>query len=194
MIVFDHVSFSYLPDEENYIQDESRFAGQQRQKCLDDLDFTIPKGGSLGIIGATGSGKTSIINLLMRFYDPQGGTVYIDGKDVRCQDRQALRRRFGVVFQNDVIFADTIRENIVFGRALDDGQMKAAASDAMASGFIERYEDTYDHKAVIAGANFSGGQKQRLLIARSLAAHPDILVLDDASSNMLEELYAALGK
>ena len=194
MIVFDHVSFSYLPDEDSGAQDASRFAGQSRQKCLDGLDFAIPKGGSLGIIGATGSGKTSIINLLMRFYDPQGGAVYVDGKDVRCQDRQALRRRFGVVFQNDVIFADTIRENIVFGRKLEDEQLRAAARDAMAAGFIEGYEDAYDHKAVIAGANFSGGQKQRLLVARALAAHPDILVLDDASSALDYRTDAALRK
>ena len=194
MIVFDHVSFSYLPDEDGHAQDASRFAGQSRQKCLDDLDFAIPRGGSLGIIGATGSGKTSIINLLMRFYDPQSGAVYVDGKDVRCQDRQALRRRFGVVFQNDVIFADTIRENIVFGRELDDAQLRAAARDAMASGFVESYEDAYDHEAVIAGANFSGGQKQRLLVARALAAHPDILVLDDASSALDYRTDAALRK
>ena len=137
---------------------------------------------SLGIIGATGSGKTSIINLLMRFYDPQEGHVFVDGKDVRAYDRDSLHRKFGVVFQNDAIFADSIRENVSFGRDVSDEAMRLAAKDAMARGFIEGYEDTYDHEAAIHGANFSGGQKQRLLIARALAANPEILILDDASS------------
>ena len=193
-IVFDHVTFSYAPEEGAGTVDARHFAGQERRKCLLDIDFAIPKGGTLGIIGATGSGKTSIINLLMRFYDPQEGHVYVDGRDVRTMDRAALRRRFGVVFQNDVIFADTIRENIAFGRSLDDQQLEAAAADAMAREFIEGYPDRYDHRAVIAGANFSGGQKQRLLIARALAANPEILVLDDSSSALDYRTDAALRK
>ena len=106
----------------------------------------------------------------------------LDGRDVRTYSQDELHRRFGVVFQNDVIFADTIRENISFGRPLEEDALRAAARDAMASGFVESYEDAYNHEAVIAGANFSGGQKQRLLIARALAAKPEILVLDDSSS------------
>ena len=182
-IVFRDVSFSYTPDaEEEPDRDAERFAGGRRQQCLSHIDFAIPRGGSLGIIGATGSGKTSLINLLMRFYDPQAGQVFVDGRDVRTYDLTALRRRFGTVFQNDVIFADTIRENVVFGRAVDEDGLRAAVSDAMARAFVEAYEDGYEHKAVIAGANFSGGQKQRLLISRALAAKPEILILDDASS------------
>ncbi|MBQ6174062.1 MAG: ABC transporter ATP-binding protein [Clostridia bacterium] len=192
MLVFDHVSFSYLPDEGGGDRDASKFAGQQRQKSLEDVSFAVPEGGSLGIIGATGSGKTTIINLLMRFYDPQAGHVYVDGKDVRAWDRAALRRRFGVALQTDVIFADTIRENIVLARDVNDEALRAAASDAMAGGFIEAYEDGYDHRAVIAGANFSGGQKQRLMVARALAASPDILILDDASSALDYRTDAAL--
>ena len=118
----------------------------------------------------------------MRFYDPQEGHVFVDGKDVRTLDPDDLHRRFGVVFQNDVIFADTVRENISFGRDLTEESLRSAARDAMAAEFIESYPDQYDHKAVIHGANFSGGQKQRLLIARALAAKPEILVLDDSSS------------
>ncbi len=193
-IVFDHVTFSYEPEEEDGGADALRFAGLQRQKCLRDIDFAIPRGGSLGIIGATGSGKTSIINLLMRFYDPQEGRVFVDGRDIRTMDRAELRSRFGVVFQNDVIFADTIRENIVFGRDVDEQALEAAAKDAMAAGFIDGYDDRFDHRAVIAGANFSGGQKQRLLIARALAANPEILVLDDASSALDYRTDAALRK
>ncbi len=193
-IVFDHVSFSYDPDAGDDHDQDSRFAGASRQQCLSDIDFEIPKGGSLGIIGATGSGKTSIINLLMRFYEPQSGHVYVDGHDVRTYELAALRRRFGVVLQNDRIFADTIRENVTFGRDVDEPALRAAAADAMAAEFVEAYEDQYDHRAVIHGANFSGGQKQRLLIARALAAHPEILVLDDSSSALDYRTDSALRK
>ncbi len=189
-IVFDHVSFSYDSDSE--AADAMSFAGAKRQKCLEDIDFAIPRGGSLGIIGATGAGKTSIVNLLMRFYDPQAGHVFVDGKDVRTYDPDELHRRFGVVFQNDVIFADTIRENISFGRDATDEAIRFAARDAMVQEFVEAYEDDYNHRAVIHGANFSGGQKQRLLIARALAAQPEILVLDDSSSALDYRTDAAL--
>ena len=179
-IVFDHVSFSYGGDSTG--GSSAAFAGSTRQKCLKDIDFTIKKGGSLGIIGATGSGKTTIINLLMRFYDADEGHVFVDGRDVRAWDTDDLRQRFGVVFQNDAIFADTIRENITFGREVTDEGLDRALRDAMAADFVNAYDDGADHLAAIHGANFSGGQKQRLLIARALAAKPDILVLDDASS------------
>ena len=193
MIVFDHVSFSY--DAEAAAEgDKARFAGASRQKCLEDIDFEIPRGGSLGIIGATGAGKTSIINLLMRFYEPQSGHVFVDGQDVRAYPLDALRAKFGVALQNDQIFADTIRENIVFGRDVDEDGLRAALEDSMALEFVEAYPDRYDHKAVIHGANFSGGQKQRLLIARALAAHPEILVLDDSSSALDYRTDAALRK
>lgn len=180
-IVFDHVSFSYDGSGEA-LADSAGFAGSHRQKCLEDIDFAIPRGGTLGIIGATGAGKTSIVNLLMRFYDPQEGRVFVDGRDVRAYDRDELHGKFGVVFQNDVIFADTVRENISFGRDISEEALRFAARDAMAQEFVEGYEDDYDHRAVIHGANFSGGQKQRLLIARALAGKPDILILDDSSS------------
>ena len=154
----------------------------------------MKKGGSLGIIGATGSGKTTIVNLLMRFYDPQEGHVFVDGKDVRGYEKDELHRKFGVVFQNDVIFADTIRENISFGRETDGEKLLRAAEDAMARGFIDGYGDGFDHQAAIRGANFSGGQKQRLLIARALAADPEILILDDASSALDYRTDAELRK
>ena len=179
-LIFDHVSFNYDADAPG--EKHGQFLGEERQQSLKDISFRVPRGGSLGIIGATGSGKTSIINLLMRFYDPQEGYVFVDGKDVRTYDRDTLHRKFGVVFQNDVIFADSIRENVAFGREVTDKMLRRASKDAMAQGFIEGYEDAYDHEAAIHGANFSGGQKQRLLIARALAADPEILILDDASS------------
>ncbi len=182
-LIFDDVSFQYLENTaSDTASDTERFAGGARQQCLEHISFRVQRGGSLGIIGATGSGKTSIVNLLMRFYDPQQGHVFVDGKDVRVYDRDELHRKFGVVFQNDVLFADTIRENISFGRDLEDQALEFATRDAMAAEFVEQYDDGFDHMSVIHGANFSGGQKQRLLIARALAAHPEILILDDSSS------------
>lgn len=197
-IVFDHVGFHYGRDSagaEHFPgQAVGRFDGQGRQKSLDDIDFSMKKGGTLGIIGATGCGKTTIINLLMRFYDADEGAVFIDGKDVRTYDKDALHRMFGVVFQNDVIFADSLKENIAFGRDVSPEQMDAAAADARARDFIREYEDTYEHRAVVRGANLSGGQRQRVLIARALAAAPDILILDDSSSALDYKTDAALRK
>ncbi len=181
-IIFDDVSFNYNDYEGEQEEDSAKFAGGKREKTLYNIDFRVKRGGSLGIIGATGSGKTTILNLLMRFYDPKSGHVFIDGRDVRSYELDDLRRMFGVVLQNDAIFADTIQENVVFGRDVNDDMLRSAARDAMASDFIEDYEDQYEHEAAIHGANFSGGQKQRLLIARALVAHPQILVLDDSSS------------
>lgn len=203
-IIFDHVDFSYeagigTSEKENAsIAEEtsqiSAFAGQEREKCLYDIHFRMKKGESLGIIGATGAGKTTIINLLMRFYDADQGHVFVDGKDVRTYDRDTLHRMFGVVFQNDVIFADTLKENITFGREVTDEDIRIAAADAMAREFIESYEDSYEHEAVIHGANLSGGQKQRTLIARALVAKPQILILDDSSSALDYKTDAALRK
>ena len=193
-IVFDHVSFTYAPGEGNAQYDAAAFAGSARQQCLKDIDFTIRRGGSLGIIGATGSGKTTIINLLMRFYDADEGHVFVDGRDIRTWDRDELRRHFGAVFQNDTIFAASIRENVVFGRDVDDAGLEEALADAKAADFVNGYMDGADHEAAIHGSNFSGGQKQRLLIARALAAKPDILVLDDASSALDYRTDAELRK
>ena len=192
MLIFDHVTFNY--DADSPEEEHGQFLGEKRQQCLKNISFRVRKGGSLGIIGATGSGKTSIVNLLMRFYDPQEGHVFVDGKDVRAYERDELHRKFGVVFQNDVIFADSIRENVSFGRDVSDEALRRAAQDARARGFIEEYEDDYEHGAAIRGANFSGGQKQRLLIARALAAEPEILILDDASSALDYRTDAELRK
>lgn len=191
-IIFDHVTFNYGADSQNVTSQSFTEGG--RKKCLNDIDFSMKKGGSLGIIGATGCGKTTIINLLMRFYDANSGQIFVDGKDVRTYDKDDLHRMFGVVFQNDVIFADTLKENITFGRDVDGDSLVMAADDARARDFIEAYEDTYEHKAVIHGANLSGGQRQRVLIARALAAHPQILVLDDSSSALDYKTDAMLRK
>ena len=194
-IVFENVAFSYGKSEnaaEETAENRDKFDGLERQKCLEDIDFAIKKGGSLGIIGATGCGKTTVINLLMRFYDADEGHIFIGGRDVRSYDKDELHRLFGVVFQNDVIFADSLQENISFGRDVTREELEKAAGDAMAREFIENYEDTYEHKAVVRGANLSGGQRQRVLIARALAAAPQILVLDDSSSALDYKTDAAL--
>lgn len=191
-IIFDHVKFSYGRGKEE--TSVNQFAGEGRQKCLKDIDFSMKKGGSLGIIGATGCGKTTIINLLMRFYDADEGNIFINGKDVRTYDKDELHRMFGVVFQNDVIFADTLKDNISFGRKVSLQEIENAAADARAQEFIKGYEDKYEHRAVIHGANLSGGQRQRVLIARALAAAPQILILDDSSSALDYKTDAALRK
>lgn len=191
-IIFDHVDFGYGSSKEEAFAD--KFDGEGRQKCLDDISFSMKKGGSLGIIGATGCGKTTIINLLMRFYDTDQGNIFIDGRDVRTFDKDELHRMFGVVFQNDVIFADSLRENISFGRNVPMEEIQDAAKDAKAKEFIEGYDDTYEHRAVIHGTNLSGGQRQRVLIARALAAAPQILILDDSSSALDYKTDAALRK
>ena len=165
-VVFDNVSFSY----------------EGTTRAISNVSFALNRGKTLGIIGGTGSGKSTIINLMMRFYDPNSGRIYIDGKDIRSYELPELRKHFGVVFQNDFIFHDTISSNIKIGRDISDDSMKKAAENAMASEFIGSYEDGYQHQAAIHGSSFSGGQRQRLLIARALSGSSPIIVLDDSSS------------
>ncbi|MBP3617168.1 MAG: ABC transporter ATP-binding protein [Lachnospiraceae bacterium] len=170
-IEFKNVSFGY-----------HAAPGETEKYCVRDISFRVYHGESLGIIGATGSGKTTLLNLLMRFYDVTEGQILIDGKDIREIPLTKLRDRFGVVFQNDVVFADTLRENIAFGRSMEDTEVSLAAEHALAAGFIGGKEEGYLHKAAIKGADLSGGQRQRLLVARALAGTPEMLLLDDASS------------
>ncbi len=189
-IRFEHVNFRYVRSigHENKLD----FAGEEQEKVLEDISFAIRKGESLGIIGPTGCGKSTIINLLMRFYDVEDGGIFVDGRDVRTYDKDELRRKFGSVFQNDIIFKDTLRENIDFGRDLDEAAIRGAVEDAMAAEYIDSLEEGLDYEATIKGANLSGGQKQRLLVARALASHPDILILDDSSSALDYKTDAAM--
>ena len=152
------------------------------KKVLDDISFTINHGETLGIIGATGSGKSTIISLLMRMYDVDSGEILIDGVNIKKIPSKKLRERFGAVFQNDFLFADTIYENVSFGRDLSKDVVDDALVKAQASSFVGAYDDKTEHMLDIKGANLSGGQKQRLLIARAIAASPEILILDDSSS------------
>ena len=182
---FENVDFSYG-------KTGAGFAGGEREKALDHISFSLNRGESLGIIGPTGCGKTTIINLLMRFYDADAGGVFVDGRDVRSYDKDELHRKFGVAFQNDMVFQDTLGENIRFGRDLDEAALRRAAKYAMAAEYIDSLEDGLDHPAAIKGANLSGGQKQRLLVARALAGNPEILVLDDSSSALDYRTDAAM--
>lgn len=175
-LVFDNVSFSYNGKKDN----------------LSHISFTLPKGGTLGIIGATGSGKTTLLQLLMRFYDADSGSIYIGGRNLYSYPEEELRALFGVAMQNDFISADTVEENIRFGRKISDEAVRRAAELAQASEFIEAFEDGYSHGLTAKGTNVSGGQKQRILVARALAGNPDILVLDDASSALDYKTDAAL--
>ena len=149
---------------------------------LSNISFSLMKGQTLGIIGPTGSGKSTLIALLLRTYDVNGGKIEIQGRDIRKIPTASLCKKFGVVFQNDFIFADSIRENVSFGRQLTEEDIKTALGHAQALEYVSRYDDGIDHMLDIKGANLSGGQKQRLLIARALAADPEILILDDSSS------------
>lgn len=165
-ITFDHVNFSYNKTKNN----------------LTDISFAVPHGGTLGIIGATGSGKSTIVQLLMRFYDVDSGSIRIGGRDIRTIPQDELHQKFGVAMQNDFLYAETMEENIAFGRKLEHAEIEFAAKLAQAAPFIEDFDDGYAHMLTAKGTNISGGQKQRTLIARALAAKPEILILDDSSS------------
>ena len=166
IIEFKQVSFSY----------------NQTKADLEDISFQIKRGSTFGIIGSTGSGKSTIAQLLLRFYEIDEGSIWIDGQDIRSYDVHELRRKFGVVFQQDALFSTSIKENIQFGRDVELNMVQEAAEMAQARPFIEQLQDQYEAKILRSGANLSGGQRQRMLIARALADRPEIIILDDASS------------
>lgn len=161
--------------------------------ALQGISFSIKKGESLGVIGATGSGKSTLVSLLLRFYDTTEGAVYVDGKNVKSYEKAELCQKFGIVFQNDFLMAASVRENIDFERGLSDEEVGRAAEYARAADFIREHEG-YEAVLTARGGNYSGGQKQRLLIARALAAKPEILVLDDSSSALDYRTDASLRK
>lgn len=162
--------------------DDVTFSYGKRKPTIEHVSFKLRRGESLGIIGATGSGKSTIVNLLMRFYDTDEGSIRIGGRDVRSIPAEELHAMFGVAFQNDTIFSDTVRENIDMGRGLSDRQIRQATESAQAAEFIDGLPDQMDERLNAKGTNLSGGQRQRLLVSRALAGRPDILVLDDSSS------------
>ncbi|MGN0971876.1 MAG: ABC transporter ATP-binding protein [Aristaeellaceae bacterium] len=164
-VIFRDVSFSYNKTMDN----------------VSHLSFSVEHGQTLGIIGPTGSGKSTLLALLMRQYDPDNGVILLDGQPLTSLTPEALHDRLGVVFQNDFLMADTIRENIRFGREVSDGAIDSAIDCAQA-GFIRDKEGALDFPLNVRGRNLSGGQQQRVLICRALAGDPRLLLLDDCSS------------
>ena len=171
-VVFENVTFGYRgPD------------GKPQGAALHNINLTVEPGQTVGFLGATGSGKSSLVNLIPRFYDVVEGRVTIDGIDVRDIPQRQLRRIVGVALQEAVLFSGTVRGNILFGRqGADDDTMLAASQAADADSFVSKIPQQYDAPVARRGANFSGGQRQRLSIARALVEQPKILILDDSTS------------
>ncbi|MGN1026039.1 MAG: ABC transporter ATP-binding protein [Faecousia sp.] len=169
------------PDAPHIAFRDVTFSYNGREPDLQHISFSLEHGQTLGIIGATGSGKTTLLLLLLRLYDPDSGTILIDGRDIRTIPPEVLREKFGVVFQNDFVAEGTAGDNIRFFRPIGDDAMAAAAEHAQAD-FLRERPEGMEREVQVRGNNLSGGQKQRLLIARALASNPEILILDDASS------------
>jgi ATP-binding cassette subfamily B multidrug efflux pump len=168
-VAFRNVTFSYN--------------GDGRDAVLKHVDFVAEPGQTVAILGATGSGKTSLIHLIPRFYDVIDGRVTIDGVDVRDLDERALRSKIGIALQESVLFSGTIRDNIRYGRPdASDQEVVKAAKMAQAHDFISGFPDGYDSMVGQRGVNLSGGQKQRIAIARALLTRPSVLILDDTTS------------
>lgn len=185
-IEFRNVSFSYHD-------------GEGADKSLENVSFTLKNGEVLGIIGGTGSGKSTLVNLIARFYDATEGAVLLNGADVRSYPDGELRRKLGIVPQKTELLSGTIRENMTMGRTdITDEQILAALETAQAKEFTDSLPDGLDARILQGGKNFSGGQKQRLAIARAVAKSPEILILDDSSSALDyatdAKLRKALGK
>lgn len=168
-IRFENVSFSYT----------------RSSRVIDAVTFEIQAGEKAAFLGGTGSGKSSIINLMPRFYDPTHGTIFLDGRDIRDVSVQSLRDHIGIVMQDTILFAATVRENIAFGRPdATDEQIVEAAQAAHVHEFIAGQKIGYDTYIAEMGATLSGGQKQRISIARAILKDPEILILDDATSSV----------
>lgn len=168
-IAFENVCFSYVPGE----------------PVLKGFDLSVKAGQKIAIVGATGSGKTTVVNLLTRFYEVGTGRITVDGIDIRDIPKQTLRRAIAIVLQDTVLFQDTIRANIMYGRdTATEEEMRAAAHHAKADRFIERLPEGYDTVLEEAGSNLSQGQRQLLSIARAVLADPKILILDEATSSV----------
>jgi ATP-binding cassette subfamily B protein len=176
-ITFAHVSFTYPG---------------QPAPALDDVSFSLGRGETLGVLGATGSGKSTLIHLLLRFYPPDSGVIRLRGQDSRDLPAAELYAMFGVVFQHDAIFAGSAADSIAFGRDLPGAALEKAAEDAQAGDFLAALPGKLGAPLLSKGRNLSGGQRQRLLVARALAGQPEILILDDSSSALDYRTDAAL--
>ncbi|MDE6107260.1 MAG: ABC transporter ATP-binding protein/permease, partial [Oscillospiraceae bacterium] len=179
-VEFRDVSFKYL-------------ASGTGDDVLEHISFTVQPGQFTAIVGGTGTGKSSLVNLIPRFYDVTGGTVLLDGVDVRDYPIEELRSRIGMVLQNNVLFSGTIRENLMWGRPdATEEEMLQAARDAQAYDFVMNLPDKFDTMLDQGGTNVSGGQKQRLCIARAMLRKPSVLILDDSTSAVDSATEAAI--
>lgn len=179
-VAFEHVSFSY---------------GKAGEEALTDIHFAVKKGQTVGIIGGTGSGKSTLISLLARFYDVSEGQVRLGGRDIKCYEREELRSKIGVVMQKSQLFSGTIRSNLLWGNPdATDEMLWKALQTAQAAEFVEKKEKGLEEPVEQGGRNLSGGQKQRLTIARALVSDPEILILDDSASALDFATDAALRK
>ena len=179
-VEFEHVSLTYAG------------AGAE---SLTDIDFRAKRGQTIGIIGGTGSGKSSLVNMIPRFYDATKGEVRVDGRNVKDYSMEELREKIGVVLQKAVLFQGTIRENLLWGKGdATEEELWQAVETAQAREFVEQKEGKLDAPVAQEGRNLSGGQRQRLTIARALVGHPDILILDDSASALDYATDAALRK
>ena len=179
-VEFRDVSFKYV-------------ASGTGDDVLEHISFTVKPGQFVAIVGGTGTGKSSLVNLIPRFYDVTGGAVLVDGMDVRDYPLEQLRGRIGMVLQSNVLFSGTIRENLLWGDPdATEEQMIQAAKDAQAYDFIMSFPDGFDTVLEQGGVNVSGGQKQRLCIARAMLRHPAILILDDSTSAVDSATEAAI--
>ena len=168
-VSFRHVNFSYVPEH----------------PVLRDFTLTVPPGKKVALVGATGSGKTTVVNLLMRFYDIDGGRILIDGQNIADIARSSLRKDVAIVLQDTVLFSDTIRNNLCYGREnVTEEQLMDAVRMSRCQDMIDRLPEGYDSLLTAAGGNLSQGQRQLLAIARAFAADPRILILDEATSNV----------
>ncbi|HJC57130.1 MAG TPA: ABC transporter ATP-binding protein/permease [Candidatus Eisenbergiella intestinipullorum] len=183
-----------LPAVQGKIEfDNVSFHKADGHEILHDISFTVEPGKTLGIMGATGAGKTSIIQLLERLYDATGGTIRLDGVNIRDLSLKQLRGSISLVMQDVFLFSDTISENVRLGKRelVNDGDIRTASESAQASGFIERLSEQYETVIGERGVGLSGGQKQRISIARAIAKHNPILILDDSTSALdMETEYA----
>lgn len=164
---FENVGFTYPTNQ---------------KPTLTAINFQLKQGETLGVIGATGSGKSTIAKLLLRLYDTSSGQIFIDGKDIKTYSSDVLHKKFGVVLQKDVLFSQSIRDNILFGRNFSTKDVLQSIENAQAKEFIEKVPGGLDYMLKAKGNNLSGGQKQRVLLARALIGAPEFLVLDDSSS------------
>ncbi|MEI3226607.1 MAG: ABC transporter ATP-binding protein [Lachnospiraceae bacterium] len=179
-VVFDHVTLAYENAGEN---------------TLTDIDFIVNSGDTIGIIGGTGSGKTSLVHLIPGFYPVKQGAVYVDGKNVKSYEEGELRDKIGIVMQKSVLFKGTIRENMLWGNEnATDEEIIQAIETAQGKDILEKKENGLDEEIEQGGRNLSGGQKQRLCIARALVRKPEILILDDSASALDYATDAALRK